>query len=304
TWQRAGAAPDGLTPTDFEFPTAGVMLALQDEGCEGAVVACGLGGLNDATNAINQKELAVITSLSLEHTEYLGNTIEEICAQKAGIIKSCPAVVNGYQPFEEAKTFFKNVGAVFADGVTDACRGRNKFVYGGREYRLSVSGFCQLYNAATAIEGAKILGLPEEAIAEGVMNTKPAGRLEMIECGGGKYILDGGHNECAIEPLRGYISGLDGESVTVVFGCLKDKDIDGNLRMLAGLGESIIAVKCPSPRARSLEETAEACKKYFDDVSTADCVSSALDQADTKTVVVCGSFTLLKEAREWIEKRR
>ena len=80
--------------------------------------------------------------------------------------------------------------------------------------------------------------------------------------------------------------------------------MEGNLSALKGLTENIIAVKCPSPRARSLEETEAVCKKYFKNVTSAQSVSEALDKANTKTVVVCGSFTLLKEAKLWIEKRR
>ena len=284
-FERALIAAEGLGATDFEIQTAGVLLAFKEEGCEWAVIECGMGGLNDATNAINKKELAVITSISLEHTHYLGNTIEEICEQKEGIIKDCPVVVNDFQPSEAARNYLKNAGGVFAK-------------VGGKDFDL------QKYNAATAIEGARILGMPEEAIREGIKNTKPAGRVEKIAAGGRDYILDGAHNPIAFEPLRRYISGLHGGEVTIIFGCLKDKDIDGNLGMLAGLADNIIAVKCPSPRALSAEETAISCKKYFDNVSTAQSVTEAFEKAYTKTVVVCGSFTLLKEAKLWIEKRQ
>lgn len=279
---RALEAAEGLNPTDFEIQTAGVLLAFKEEGCEWAVIECGMGGLNDATNAINKKELAVITSLSLEHTEYLGNTIEEICAQKAGIIKGCPAVINGYQPFGEARDYFKNIGGIFSDD------GRG----------------VQACNAATAISGARILGLPEEAISEGIRNAHPTGRVEKFSAGEKNFILDGAHNPEAFKPLRQALAELPKEETTVIFGCLKDKDVEGNLSALKGLTENIIAVKCPSPRARSLEETEAVCKKYFKNVTSAQSVSAALDKANTKTVVVCGSFTLLKEAKLWIDKRR
>lgn len=285
-FERALYAAEGLGATDFEIQTAGVLLAFKEEGCEWAVIECGMGGLNDATNAINKKELAVITSLSLEHTQYLGNTIEEICAQKAGIIKNCPVVVSSDQG-EGAIRFFENLDVHFAEIDNKAAN-------------------LQRYNAATAAEGARILGIPEEAIREGIKNAKPRGRVEKFEAGGKTYILDGGHNECALEPLHIFMNWYfyNTEEVTIIFGCLKDKDIEGNLAMLAGLADNIIAVKCPSPRARSAEETAEACKKYFDNVTVADSISQALDKAHTKTVVVCGSFTLLKEAKLWIEKRQ
>ncbi len=280
-FERALTAAEDLGATDFEIQTAGVLLAFREEGCEWAVIECGMGGLNDATNAINKKELAVITSISLEHTQYLGNTIEEICAQKAGIINNCPVVVNDFQP-DEARKYFGNLGVRFAEGTGDL----------------------QQYNAATAAEGAKILGIPEDAIREGINNAKPAGRVEKITADGRDYILDGAPNPAAFEPLSQAHGSLSRSEITLIFGCLKDKNLDDNIAMLAGLADSIIAVKCQSPRARSVEETAEACRKYFVSVSAAQSVTEALDLASTKTVVVCGSFTLLKEAKLWIEKRQ
>ena len=304
--QRAANASEGLQPTDFEIQTAGVLLAFKEEGCEYAVVECGMGGLNDATNAINKKSLAVITSISLEHTEYLGDTVEQICYQKAGIIKNCPVVVNDLQPSEAAKAYFKRLGCYFANRITYA---GDEFWYCDRQYRLSALGHCQVYNAATAIEGARMLGIGEEAIYEGVRRTEPRGRLEIVNARGRRYVLDGAHNPQAFEPLKQLLCGgqfgvsaVDSNEVTIVFGSLKDKDIEGNLERLAGLADGVIAVVCPSVRAMNGKQTVNACKKYFDKVSFAESVSDALNRAYTKTVVVCGSFTLLKEAREWIEK--
>ncbi len=280
-FERALKAAEGLGATDFEIQTAGVLLAFKEEGCEWAVIECGMGGLNDATNAINKKELAVITSISLEHTQYLGNTIEEICVQKAGIIKNCPVVVNGRQP-TEARKYFENLGVRFAERAANL----------------------QESNAETAIVGAKVLGLPEEAILEGIKNAKPRGRVESFYADGRRYILDGAHNPAAFEPLIKTLVSLPRSEITVIFGCLKDKDIDGNLAALSGVCERVIAVECVSPRKMPLSDIENNCKKYFDNVSTAQSVTEALEKAHTKTVVVCGSFTLLKEAKLWIEKRQ
>ena len=246
-----------------------------------------MGGLNDATNAINKKQLAVITSISLEHTQYLGNTIEEICAQKAGIIKDCPAVINDFQPSEAARKFFENIGGRFAK-LSD----------------LSEAGNLQRYNAATAIEGAKILCIPEGVIREGIKNTKPRGRVEKFEAGGKTYILDGAHNPAAFGPLKQAFKGLPRSEVTIIFGCLKDKDIEGNLSALAEVCGNIIAVECDSPRKMPLAQIERACRKYFATATTAQSVADALNKAYTKTVVICGSFTLLKEAKQWIDKRQ
>ena len=88
-----------------------------------------------------------------------------------------------------------------------------------------------------------------------------------------------------------------------MYGCLSDKDIDGCLKRLSATAENVICVRCPSPRALSADDVYAACAKYFKRVIKADGIAAALDKAKTGTVAVCGSFTLLKEARSWIEKR-
>ncbi len=289
---RALKAAGGLNATDFEIQTAGILSAFKEEGCEYAVIECGMGGLGDATNAINKKELAVITSISLEHTAYLGDTIEEICAQKAGIITGgCPVVVNPLQPFKEAENYFKNIGCRFADvKIADG--------YG-------VADNFSRYNAATAIEGARLLGLPDEAIRAGIKNTRLYGRVEEFMAAGRTYILDGAHNPAAFESLKSRLQGFSGDGLTLIFGCLKDKDSGGILSALsASKAKTIIAVPCPSLRSRTAEEVQKECLKHFNNVIKAQSVSEALDAANTETVAVCGSFTLLKEAKQWIEKKR
>lgn len=281
-FERALKASEGLNATDFEIQTAGVILAFKEEGCEYAVIECGMGGLNDATNAVNKKELAVITSVSLEHTAYLGDTVEKICAQKAGIIKNCPAVVNACQP-PEAINYFRNLGVHFAEVQSQDV---------------------QAYNAQTAIDGAKILGIPDKCVYDGIKNTKIFGRVEKINSGGRQYILDGAHNPASFTPLVHSLSATPKSEVTIIFGCLADKDIDGNLSRLAEIADGIIAVECASPRKLPLNKIQSACKKYFRKVKTASSVSEALNFAQTNLVAVCGSFTLLKEAKEWIEKKQ
>ena len=290
---RAGGVSDGAS--EFEIQTAAVLAAFAGEGCDYAVIECGMGGLDDATNAVYKKELAVITSISKEHTAYLGDTLKDICTHKAGIIKNCPAIINAHQ-CDEVKEFFK--GFKFADKIGKIYDGG--FVYNGKEFALSVIGCLQPYNAACAIEGARLLGIDEDAIYRGIKESKPRGRIERFTVCGKTYILDGAHNPAAFEPLSGYLKG--GKKRTIIFGCLSDKDIDGNLSRLKA--DEIIAVNCPSPRTRSADEVAAHCRKFFKKVKQAESVTDALEIADAEEVVVCGSFTLLGEALEWIEKRQ
>lgn len=302
-FKRAYAAAEG-TATEFEVETAGALLAFAEEGCEYAVVECGLGGKLDATNAINSKLLAVISSVSLEHTAYLGNTIEEICAHKAGIIKNCPAVVNSLQT-PEARAYFKKLGVIFADKGL-AVRLNNldctKFSYDDREYLAHLPVDEYVDNAATAIEAAHQLGIDENAIQVGILRSKLAGRLQLFNVCGNTYLVDGGHNPAAMLPLADMLKYFPKEEVTFIYGSLSDKDIDGNLKAIKDCAQRIIAVKPDSPRAMELTKISLACKKYFAEVKEAANVSSALDNSKG-VVVVCGSFTLVKEALNWIEKR-
>lgn len=296
--EAAFVAPDGAS--EFEIQTTAAIYAFFKEGCEYAVIECGMGGLNDATNAINKKQLAVITSVSLEHTDCLGTTLKQIFAHKAGIIKNCPAVACGLQQ-EEVRQYLLDKGAFIADGVEYF--GGKEFTYRGKTFSLSAEGCYQPYNAATAIAGARILNIDEAAIEAGVKNTAPLGRVEVIERGGKTFVLDGAHNPAAFAPLCGYLKNFERRDVTIIFGCLSDKDMQGNLAAIFDAADKITAVDCPSPRASGLEKTTDVCRKFFKNVSSAQSVADALGRAATRVVAVCGSFTLLKEAKLWIEKK-
>ena len=302
-FKAAYAAAEGKA-TEFEVETAGALYTFYKEGCEYAVVECGLGGKLDATNAVRQKEIAVITSIGLEHTSVLGNSIKEICSHKAGIIKNCPAVANALQP-EEARNYFKKIGVTFAEKGFEIKRislEGSKFLYDGREYQTHMYGREQVYDAATAIEVAHALKIDENAIHVGILRSNPAGRLQVLTAGGNIYIVDGGHNPAGMKPLAELLKTFPDGKTEIIFGCLSDKDINGNLKMLKGLAKRITAIQPASPRAMEINKISSACKKYFADVKEEAGVSAALENAKG-VVVVCGSFTLVKEALNWIEKR-
>ena len=301
-FEEVYAFADGCTA--FEVQTAGALYAFYKEGCEYAVVECGLGGLLDSTNAINKKELAVISSIGLEHTAFLGDTIQKICAHKAGIINNCPALVNALQP-EEARKYFTNLNVLFADKSLQILESNfcgQRFLYDGKEYKIQMAGFAQVYNAATAIEAAKVLGIDNNSIQVGISQAKLAGRLQYFNAKGNTYIVDGGHNPAGFAPLAEVLKKYNGKEVTVIFGCLSDKDIDKNLQTIQGLAARIIAVKPQSARAMDIEKITAACRKYFNSVTEESNVGCALEKS-CGIVVVCGSFTLVKEAVNWIEKR-
>lgn len=289
--------------TRFEVETAGALYAFALAGCEYAVVECGLGGLYDATNTICNKEIAVITSVSLEHTAILGGDLLSICRHKAGIIKNCPAVVNALQT-GEALAYMRGKGAQIADKpieIINSDINGQAFTYGGKRFETQMAGIAQPYNAATAIEAARQLKISENAIYAGVKAAKLYARLEVIKANGNIYILDGAHNPASFAPLADFLESFGGADIAV-YGILSDKDIDCNLFALKPHICKLYAVTPNSPRAMDAGKVKATCAKYNIPAEAYESVSAALERAQG-TVAVCGSFTILKEAREWIEKR-
>lgn len=285
--------------TRFEAETASAIYAFALAGAEYAVLECGMGGKYDATNAVGKKELAVITSVSLEHTAYLGKTLKEICAQKAGIIKNCPAVVSPYQA-PEALSFFKGLGAKFPDPpeITEG----SGFFYGGEYFECGIGGAVQPYNAALAIECAKTLGFNDTKILQNaIKSTRLAGRFELLRARNRTFILDGAHNPSSIEELCKSLNGV--KNPAIIYGCLSDKDIGNCVKPLAKISDKAVAVQPESPRAMNIEIIYKTLKTYFKQAERAASVSAALESLADENIVVCGSFTLLKEAKSWIEKR-
>lgn len=298
-------AAEGMSdaPSAFERETCTALAMFAGEGCEYCVLECGLGGLEDATNAVSGKLVAVITSITTEHTAVLGDTIADICRHKSGIIKNCPAVVpanlNG-----EAARYFNALGAVVAgEGLKLVNRSLDgqKFLYKGEEYSILMPGDEQLYNAAVAIEVAKILSLPLSAVKKGLACARPEGRTEVIKKGATMYILDGAHNPQAFGPL---ISMLPGKADTLVYTCLSDKNVGQCAALLGRLFKRVFIVPAPSYRAMDEGQILRAFAPYCDNVRSFCDIPSAMEAASGRVIVACGSFTMLKEVRQWIDKKQ
>ncbi len=291
-------------PTAFEIQTAAALLLFYRAGCEYAVLECGLGGLTDATNAVNGKQVAVIGSVSLEHTAVLGNTVTEICRQKAGIIQNCPAVISAYQ-CEEALAYFSQITPAFSgEGlqITQSDAQGQTFLYGGQTYRINMLGKAQCYNAAVAIDCCRILGAQPYAIVEGLAVARLAGRLQTIRKNGKTYLLDGSHNPAAFAPLIEWLQKLERkENTAIVFGCLSDKDAQTAAALLAPYAGQFAIVTPPSYRAMQSEIVAQLFMENGAKVTCYPNVEGALLAMNTETVVVCGTFTHLAEAKKWID---
>ena len=198
-------------PTEFELMTAAALLWFLRENCEIVVLETGLGGRFDATNAIEAPECSIIMNIGLDHTRILGDTVEKIAAEKAGIIKAgVPCVVYGQD--ESVLAVFRARCAELSSPLTvtdfsaivsefDSLEGQ-VFSYKGREYALSLLGAHQRRNAAVVIEAAKTLRdkgwrIDQDALEHGLYAAAWPGRFELC-CDEPAFIVDGGHNpQCA-----------------------------------------------------------------------------------------------------------
>jgi dihydrofolate synthase/folylpolyglutamate synthase len=296
--------------TAFEIETVAALYAFYREGCQYAVIECGMGGLNDSTNAISSKEIAAITSISLEHTAILGDTIEEICSQKAGIIKDCPAVVSSLQT-PQGLNYFSKLGVQFAGNdikIIEKNLSGQKFAYKDNTYTIKMLGDEQVYNAAVAIDCAHLLGIDQKVIERGISLSQMAGRVQITMPQGNMYILDGSHNPASFSPLIQALEMIDGDK-QLIFSCLSDKDVYKAASLLCPLFKRIIVFTSPSYRAMDIDKMRSAFLEKCTNLRIADGLQSALnmaaeDESSYAANVICGSFTILKEAKNWIDKRQ
>ena len=257
-------------PSQFELVTAAAMLYFARTRCDIVVLEVGMGGALDSTNAIDAPLAAVITNIGLEHTEYLGHTVEEIAQTKAGIIKpGCAAVC--YDGDSAVRTVLKTVCA--EKGVplyeTDSRRltcesaglhGQD-IRWDGRGYHLALLGEYQLGNAALVLQTVETLRerglvLSDEAVKKGLANVRWPARLELLE-EGPLFLLDGGHNpQCAEALARSLRALLPGRRFVFLVGILADKDRERMIDAVAPLAECFVCLTPDSERALDAEELA------------------------------------------------
>lgn len=253
--------------TEFEFLTAIMYKYFADSKVDYAVVECGMGGKGDSTN-VEQSNISVITSISLDHTAFLGDTVEQIAEEKSGILRKNSTCVLYPNP---------NVEHIFAG----KCK---KLV------KVKEQGNFKKNNLATANAVLEILGVPTvEQCAE-----LPA-RQEYI----GNVMLDGAHNKNGAQALEPY---LPNGNVTAVIGMMKDKDVDGYLSIIAPHLNRIITTTPDNPRSMPAEELKHLAQKYCKDVVAVDSSNEAvaLAKQDENFKLVCGSFYLAREVRNLI----
>lgn len=299
-----------LTPTEFEVVTAIGLAYFEHQKCDYVVLEVGMGGRFDATNVIPAPEVSVITSISIDHTEYLGDTISKIAFEKCGIIKTGSKVVaypdNPSDAMQVIKDTVddKNVPLVVPDKnsvrITSTDINGTDFVYNEKQYHINMLGTHQVYNAITAIEAVKLLGIDEDIIKTGIASTKFRGRLDVISKDP-LIIEDGAHNISGVTELK---KALDlyfkDKKIILVMAMLKDKEYEKCLEMISSVTDTLIATEAPNPRKATADEFAQVASKYVKNTYAEPDVNKAISLAKTmcdkdSIICVCGSLYLLGE---------
>ncbi|HIT54448.1 MAG TPA: bifunctional folylpolyglutamate synthase/dihydrofolate synthase [Candidatus Fimivicinus intestinavium] len=311
-------AAQGMQPTEFEVITAAAFLYFEQEKCDIVVLEVGLGGRLDSTNIIKTPLVSVITSVSMDHMNVLGDTLEEIAAEKCGIIKRGGITVS--YPGQDARVFrivyrtalmqsnvliTQNMGdiRIVAEKITGT-----DIIYNGLHIHIPLIGAHQVSNCMTAILAAEALrsrGLRRitgKTIVSGVAAVRMPARLEVFQTQP-LLLLDGGHNADGLhrlaEALRQY---LPGRRIVAVIGMMADKAYDAAAREIAPLCAEIIATTPSNPRALPARQLAQAlragCGRTRAVESPEEAVSQALHAAQPEDVLlVCGSFYLASDVR-------
>ena len=280
-------------PTEFELMTAVALLWYLRERCEIVVLEVGLGGRLDATNVIGAPEAAVIMNIGLDHTAVLGDTVEQIAAEKAGIVKpGCAVALYPQTPEAEAvvRERCEAVGASLrvADltqlqGEFDSLEGQ-VFRYRGASYAIPLLGEHQLRNAAVVLEVAEILRekgwkLPHEAVEHGLYAVSWPARFELLRAEP-PFVVDGGHNpQCAMTVAESLLRYFPDRRRVLLVGVLADKDYEGLFDILDVAADAYFCVTPASARALPADRLAAFLSRYGKPVTVCPDIPAGVEAA-------------------------
>lgn len=304
----------GTVLNAFEVTTAAALLWFAEEECDVVVLEAGIGGRLDATNAVPEPILQIITAVGLDHTAQLGSTVAEIAAEKCGIMRPGCTLLTCPNQNAEAKAVMINKCAELEATFVMGSAGKGKIVaqsaegtdllVGKTELAIPFGGEHQINNALTVVSAVDILrekgfAISDEQLIEGIAAAKFPARFEVCSKDP-LVILDGAHNPHAAAALASGIKKFLPEKRTLLCGMMADKDCAGVMSTLAPLFERVIAVPVQSPRAISPAELAALAAPYCKSVFTAENAAQALDAAlaalnPGEALVVAGSLYLASE---------
>lgn len=304
--------------SQFEITMAIAMLYFAREKCDIVFLETGIGGTYDCTNIIESPLVSVITSISVDHTALLGNTIEEIAMQKAGIIKKDRPVVVSWNNQDimsiiNKECVLKNSKLIvpssieFEDIETNIDGG--KFTYKEKEYTLKMHGRHQIVNAATAIKTLEVLrtqgfDISDENIIKAFGEVQVLSRVEVIK-GETDIIIDGGHNPAGINALLSTLMSMEIKKAVFIFGMVDTKDVETSAKMVSTFAKAVVCVDGFTAGAIPKEKLAGYfdCEKYAAGIDEAFVLASIAARKHEAAIVICGSLYMTEHFRKQIESK-
>ena len=319
---------DGYHPTFFEFLFFIGMLLFKSDEIEYIILETGLGGKLDATNSLDNKALAIITKIGLDHTEYLGNTIEEVAVQKAGILRKGTKALYFGDDFKAEKSILKEINKIGAIGESvdknlwkdEKFRDKNiDFSYNSRYYdyiAITMSGIAtyQIENVSMAFYALESLLTKEEmpsvfTIKEVLKNTVWPGRMEEVLP---DVFIDGAHNENGICAFLDSVESRKSEKRTLLFAVVSDKDYRSMIDNIVKreIFDNIVITALENSRALSVQEILqnfyECGKKEVVVIDNAEQAFKTLceKKAEGEAIYVAGSLYLVGKIKEIIGRNQ
>ena len=315
-------------PTEFEIVTAMALYHYNKQNVDYVVLEVGMGGRFDATNVISKSLVSVITPISLDHVDILGDTIGKIAYEKAGIIKENGLVVIHPQEEEAQRVVIqvcnennaqytiadtKNVEIIKSsiDSQVFNCKVLDKEYYNAE---ISLIGEHQVNNSIVALNVIGLLKdkynlvISDEDIFKGLKETRWPGRIEKLQ-DNPIFIIDGAHNEDGANSLAKSIDNhFKGKDITLIIGMLKDKDVDSVLKILIPRFNKIITTTPDNPRALSPEELKYKIQKYDKEVVALNSIENAVDYAlknsnKDEVIISAGSLYMIGTVRSIINNK-
>lgn len=304
--------------TEFEVTTVMAFEYFSRKNCDIVVLETGMGGRLDATNVIDAPLCSVITTISLDHTSFLGKSIQEIAAEKLGIVKpnSCLVLGAGIDAsvFEMAKNVCKNSNSnlVLADSsIVDDFKfagiNKSEFIYDKIKMQVSLVGSHQRNNVCTVLSVLnalkKTFNIINIKIKAGFEKVKVPCRIETLS-NSPLVILDASHNPESIQALANFIQkNLKNKKLTALFGMFSDKDVDTSLKIIGNYFEKMIVVKSNNPRAMEVESLKKIADKYNKHVLANENFEEGLKFAvsslsESDGLIIFGSFTIVSSAKK------
>ena len=301
-------------PSSFDFITAAAFLWFYETKCDIVVLEVGLGGRYDSTNVIKNSLLSVITGIAFDHTEILGDTIEKIAWEKAGIIKeNCPALYGGNNEKalavieKECEEKHSELTVKNPDSlkILSTTLDGTEFEFDGKEYFIRLLGLYQPANAATVLAAIDVLRkhgfeISETAVKDGLSSAVWQARFEKI-ADEPVVLYDGGHNpqgvRAAVESVRAYFGD---KKINLLVGILADKAHGEMAEELAKIADRVICIAPPSPRALPAEALAEEFCEAGANARAANSIKEVVKIALSykKPVLVIGSLYSYNDVSE------